>query len=422
MNSGDTAWVLVSAALVLFMTPGLALFYGGMVRSKSVLAMLLQNVATIAVISLVWGLVGWTLAFGPDAGGHGLLGTLHFAGLAHPQAPVPGFGAVHVPGPALVAFEMMFAVITTALLTGAGADRMRLPGFLVFAALWCLLVYVPLAHWIFSPNGWLAQRGVLDFAGGTVVETNSGVAALALALVLGRRRGWPRQQQPPHSLPLTLLGAGILWFGWFGFNAGSALAANSIAAQALVTTQLGGSAGMIGWLAIERIRHGRFTLLGGVSGAVAGLVAVTPACGFVSGWAAVVIGLAGGAASAAAVELKFRLGYDDSLDVLGVHGVGGIVGTLAVGLFATASVNPAVHHAGLLVGGGLHQLGVQALALSVTIVWSFTVTYALARLVSRFVGLRVDPDAETEGLDSSQHAEVAYDMGAVGAGSHLGSI
>jgi Amt family ammonium transporter len=329
---------------------------------------------------------------------------------------------VHVPGPAIVAFEMMFAIITTALLTGSGADRMRLPGFLVFAAAWCLLVYVPLAHWVFSPNGWLAQRGVLDFAGGTVVETNSGVAALALALVLGRRRGWPRHQSPPHSLPFTLLGAGILWFGWFGFNAGSALAANSVAAQALVTTQLGGSAGMIGWLVVERMRHGRFTLLGGVSGAIAGLVAVTPACGFVTGWAAVLIGIAGGAAAALAVEAKFRLGYDDSLDVLGVHGIGGIVGTLAVGLFATASVNPAVRHAGLFVGGGLHQLGVQALALVVTIGWSFTVTYLLAQLVSRFIGLRVSPEAESEGLDASQQAEVAYDMGSVSSGSHLGSL
>ena len=416
ISAGDTAWVLGAAGLVLFMTPGLALFYGGMVRSKSVLAMLLQNVATIAVVSVAWVAVGWTLAFGPDAGG-GWIGTLRFAGLAHPLAAVPGLGQ-SVPTPAVVAFQMMFAVITTALLTGAGADRMRLGGFLLFATLWSVVVYAPVAHWVFSPGGWLAHRGVLDFAGGTVVETNSGAAALALALALGPRRGWPRQVMAPHSLPLTMVGAGILWFGWFGFNAGSELRADTVAAQALLTTQLAGCTGLLGWLLVERLRSGRPTLLGGASGAVAGLVAITPACGFVPAWAALLIGLAGGVAAAWAVEIKFRLRYDDSLDVVGVHGVCGIVGTLAVGLLAAGAVNPAVRHAGLLAGGGLHLLGEQALAVLVTVAWSFPVTWLLARLVMRLVGLRVSAEDEQDGLDSSQHAEAAYDMGALGASGH----
>jgi ammonium transporter, Amt family len=414
IDAGDTAWVLGSAALVLFMTPGLALFYGGMVRSKNVLSMMVQNLAAIAIVSIVWAVLAYSLAFGPDAGG-GFIGTLHLTGLAHPEAPVPGLHLT-VPPLAFAAFQMMFAVITVALLTGTGADRMSFSGFLVFAALWTLVVYAPIAHWVFSPAGWLAQRGVLDFAGGNVVEIDSGASALALAFVLGRRRGWPRDAMAPHSLPLTVMGAGILWFGWFGFNAGSALAANGLAAQALVGTQLAACAGLLGWVAVERLRTGHATTLGAASGAVAGLVAITPACGFVNSMAAIVIGLAGGVAGVLAVGAKYRWGYDDSLDVVGVHGAGGVVGTLLVGVFATQHVNSAIGARGLFSGGGVGLLGEQALAVVVTIVWAFAMTWVVAQVVQRAVGLRVSEAVEVEGLDTAIHAESAYDFGNVRAG------
>ena len=401
IDSGDTAWVLGSAALVLFMTPGLALFYGGMVRSKNVLAMMVQNLATIAVVSVVWAVLAYSLAFGPDAGG-GFIGTLHLAGLAHPSVQVPGF-QLTVPPLAFAAFQMMFAVITAALLTGTGADRMRFHGFLAFAAIWTLVVYAPIAHWVFSPEGWLFRRGVLDFAGGNVVEIDSGASALALALVLGRRRGWPRDAMAPHSLPLTVLGAGILWFGWFGFNAGSALAANGVAAQALVSTQLAACTGLLGWLVIEKWRTGHATTLGAASGAVAGLVAITPAAGFVNAMAAMLIGLRGGVTGVLAVAVKFRFRYDDSLDVVGVHGACGVVGTLLLGVLA-------------MKGAGGHLLAEQALAVVCTIGWAFTLTYVVATLVERTVGLRVPPEIEIEGLDTAIHAESAYDFGNVRAG------
>ncbi len=294
VNAADTAWVLVCTAMVLFMTPGLALFYGGMVRSKHVLSMLAQNFAVIAVISVMWALVGYSLAFSGDAGA-GLLGNLHVAGLAHANSPLPGIHLT-VPQSAFAAFQMMFAVITTALLTGAGADRMRFGPFLVFATLWALIVYVPLAHWSFSPEGWLNKLGLLDFAGGTVVEINAGASALALVLVLGKRRGWPAEPMAPHSLPLTLLGAGILWFGWFGFNAGSALASGALAAQALIGTHLAGCGGLLGWMALEKKATGHATTLGAASGAVAGLVAITPAAGYVNSLGAIAIGFAAGMA------------------------------------------------------------------------------------------------------------------------------
>ena len=413
INAGDTAWVLGATALVLFMTPGLALFYGGMVRSKNVLGIMIQNFACIAVVSIVWALVAYTLAFGPDAGGNGLIGKLTFAGLANGQDPVPGLEALTIPPYAFAAFQMMFAVITTALLTGSGADRLDFRGFLVFATLWVTFVYAPLAHWVFSPGGWLFKRGVLDFAGGTVVEINSGMAGLALALVLRPRQGWPREAMAPHNLPIAVIGAGILWFGWFGFNAGSALGANFVAAHALMTTQLAACAAMLGWLLVERLRTGKATTLGAVSGAVVGLVAITPACGFVPAWAAIVIGFVAGMAGVLAAAAKFRLGYDDSLDVLAIHGVGGFIGTLAIGLFAATSVNPAVAHEGLFMGGGAHQLGVQALAVAVTMAWSFGMTLIIATLVQRTVGLRITPEQEIRGLDTSLHAESAYDLGNV---------
>jgi Amt family ammonium transporter len=409
INTGDTSWLLVSAALVLFMTPGLAFFYGGMVRSKHVLAMLAQNFAVIAVVSVVWTALAYSLAFGHL---DGLLGDLHFAWLAHPREAVPGLHLT-VPPLSFVAFQMMFAVITAALLTGAGADRMRFGGFLTFAALWVLVVYAPLAHWVFSPTGWLAQQGVLDFAGGTVVEINAGASALALVLVLGKRRGWPQEAMAPHSLPLTLLGAGILWFGWFGFNAGSALASGDLAAQALVGTHLAGCGGLLGWIVFEKKVTGHATTLGAASGAVAGLVGITPAAGFVNSVGAIVIGFLAGVAGLYAVRLKFRLGYDDSLDVVAVHGIGGVVGTLAVGVFATRTVNPVGR--GLIDGGGGTLLGHQALAVVVAASFAFAATWVLAQVVQRTVGLRVSPEVELQGLDMAIHAETAYEHGAFGA-------
>ncbi len=404
IDSGDTAWVLVSTALVLFMTPGLALFYGGMVRSKHVLTMLAQNFGVIAVVSILWVLVGFSLAFHGDVAG--LFGNLGLLGFAHVDATLPGFD-LSVPTTAFAGFQMMFAVITAALLTGAGADRMRFGPFLAFTAVWLLVVYVPLAHWAFTPDGWLHRLGLLDFAGGTVVEINAGASALALVLVLGRRLGWPREPMPPHSLPLTLLGAGILWFGWFGFNAGSALSSGHLAAQALLSTHLAACGGLLGWMALEKRYTGHATTLGAASGAVAGLVAVTPAAGYVNSLAATIIGLVAGAAGLTAVRLKFRLGYDDSLDVVGVHGVCGVVGTLAVGLFATHTVNPAGQ--GLFDGGGLHLLGVQALGVLAAAAWAFVGTGAVALAVDKLVGLRVPPEHEHAGLDTVIHAESAYD-------------
>jgi Amt family ammonium transporter len=394
---------------VLFMTPGLALFYGGMIRTKNVLAMIVANFATIGVVSIVWAVVAYSIAFGPDAG-HGLLGNLHLAGLAHPERQVPGF-QLTVPPLAFAAFQMMFAVITAALLTGTVAERAKFGAFLLFAVLWLVIVYAPIAHWVFSPAGWLAKKGVLDFAGGNVVEIDSGASALALALVIGRRKGWPREVIAPHSLPFTMLGAGILWFGWFGFNAGSALASGALASQALVGTQLAASAGMLAWLVLEKARTGKATTLGAASGAVAGLVAITPACGFVNSMASILIGAAGGAVSLFACSFKHRGGYDDSLDVVGVHGAAGLVGTLLVGVFATTKVNGAIKYDGLVHGHSFHLLGVQALAVVVTIAWAFTMTYLIATLVQKTMGLRVTEAAEVEGLDTVLHAESAYDFG-----------
>ncbi|MDQ1415231.1 MAG: ammonium transporter, Amt family [Acidimicrobiaceae bacterium] len=418
MNSGDTAWVLASAALVLFMTPGLAFFYGGMVRAKNVLGMLMQNFFCMGVISVLWMLVVFSLAFGDDHGG--LIGGFNFAGLSgltHAGATLPGYTgalALTVPPVAFVAYQMMFAVITPALITGATADRLRFAGFAVFAGLWAVLVYAPVAHWVFSPNGWLAQRGALDFAGGTVVHINAGAAALAVVLVVGHRRGWPGEAMPPHSLPLTLLGAGILWFGWFGFNAGSALGANALAAQALINTHLAAAAAMLGWLVVERLKDHRATTLGAASGAVAGLVAITPCAGYVNAAAAVVIGLVAGVVCFLAISLKYRFRYDDALDVIGVHLVGGIVGSLLVGVFATRAVN-ANGRDGLLAGGGLQLLGEQALAVGVTMIFSFSVSFVLAKAIDATIGLRVTPDEEIEGLDTTQHAETGYNLRELGS-------
>jgi Amt family ammonium transporter len=426
MDSGNTAWVLASAALVLFMTPGLALFYGGMVRSKNVLGMLMQNFFCMGLVSVLWALVLFSLAFGEDLGG-GLLGGFDFVGLkdlgiadvAEAAENIPGL-ALTIPPLIFVAFQLMFAIITPALITGAVADRMRFAAWVSFVVLWMLFVYTPVAHWVFSPEGWLFDRGALDFAGGTVVHINAGIAALALVIVLGKRKGWPGEAMAPHSLPLTLLGTGILWFGWFGFNAGSALAADGIAAQAFINTHMAAAAALIGWLVIERIKGGHATTLGAASGAVAGLVAITPCAGFVGVMPALIIGFLAGVICFAAIQLKFRFGYDDALDVVGIHLVGGILGSLALGFFADDAVNPAAID-GLFLGGGTELLGNQLLAVGATLVWSFVVTFVLAKMIDATIGLRVKEDQEAEGLDVTQHAEAAYAYGDFGAMGRVGS-
>ena len=408
VDSGDTAWIIVCTALVLLMTPGLAFFYAGLVRSKHALGMIMQSFVTIAIVSVTWVVVGYSLAFDHDAFG-GLIGGLDLAGLTHAEVAVPGL-PLTVPPLAFVAFQMMFAILTAALISGASADRMKFGAFVTFIAIWSVVVYAPLAHWAWSPEGWLHKAGLLDFAGGTVVEICSGASALALALVIGPRRGWPREMMAPHNLPLALLGAGLLWFGWIGFNAGSALSAGYLAASAALATHLSGVGGMIGWLVLEKRLAGKATTLGAASGAVAGLVAITPAAGFVSPLPALLIGATAGVVSLFAIRLKFRFKYDDSLDVVAVHYVGGVVGTLFVGLFAAAAVNPAVRHQGLLLGGGLTQLARQGLGVLAATAFAFTATYVIAWVLRATIGLRVEPDDEVEGLDSSQHAESAYEF------------
>jgi ammonium transporter, Amt family len=411
ISPGDTAWVLASAALVLFMTPGLAFFYGGMVRAKNVLAMLMQNFFSMGLVSVLWAAVVYTLAF------HGTgkwIGNLDLAWM-HDVAKVPatGFGGVHIPPLAFFAFQLMFAIITPALITGAIADRMKFSAWFWFLGIWLVVVYAPVAHWVFSPAGWLFRRGALDFAGGTVVHINAGIAALAVVLVIGRRRGWPQHPMPPHMLPWTLLGAGVLWFGWFGFNAGSALGANDIAAQAFVNTNMAAAAAMLGWLLFERIRGGHATTLGAASGAVAGLVAITPCAGYVGGMAPIYIGLIAGALCYFACSIKFRFRYDDALDVVGVHLVGGIVGSLLLGFFADAAFNPAVTHEGVFVSGGSWELmGDQLIAVVSTIVWSGALTFIICWVLSKVMpgGIRVSEEEEETGLDLTQHSEVGYSL------------
>jgi Amt family ammonium transporter len=400
IDTGDTAWVLGATALVLFMTPGLALFYGGLVRSKNVLGTMMQSMAAIAIVSVVWLLAGYTLAFGPDTGGLiGGLAHLGFRGVGEaPHALAPT-----VPQSAFAAFQLMFAVITPALIAGAFAERVRFGGYVLFVALWSLVVYAPLAHWVWG-GGFLGAEGIgsLDFAGGTVVHISAGAAALAAALYVGRRRGFPRGNFAPHNVPMVVLGAGILWFGWFGFNAGSALGANGLASSAFLATHLGAAGAMIGWLVAERLRHGKATAVGGATGAVAGLVAITPAAGFVGPLPALAIGLIGGAVCFAAVELKSRLGYDDSLDAVGVHMIGGLVGALLTGVFASLAINPAG------ADGGVAQVGRQAAAAGITLAFSFLATLAILKLVDRLVGFRVPAEAEDTGVDLAEHGESAY--------------
>ena len=408
-DTGDTAWVLASTALVMFMTPGLALFYGGMVRAKNILGMLMQNFFALGLVSVLWALVAYTLAFGGDGK---WIGDFDFFGLKDVAGTFPvGLEALTIPPLLFMAYQMMFAVITPALITGAVADRMKWAAWVVFLGVWVVLVYAPVAHWVFAPSGWLFKRGALDFAGGTVVHINAGIAALAVVLVLGKRRGWPKNPMPPHSLPFTLIGAGILWFGWFGFNAGSALGGNALAAQAMVNTHLAAAAAMLSWLAVERMKSGHATTLGAASGCVAGLVAITPCAGFVGGMAPVYIGLVAGALCYLAVSLKFRFGYDDSLDVIGVHLIGGIVGSLLVAFFADASVNSVVgENEGIFLGGGTELLVDQIVAVVATIVFSFVVTYVIAFVIDKTMGIRVTEEDEEIGLDQTQHAEAGYSL------------
>jgi Amt family ammonium transporter len=409
IDQGATAWVLISIALVAFMTPGLAFFYGGMVRSKNVLGMLMQNIFAMGLISVIWATVGFSLAFG---GTGKYIGNFDFA-LMKDLATIeslPGYTgdfALVIPVLAFFAFQMMFAVITPALITGATADRLKFSAYAVLIAVWAIVVYPTVARWVFSPNGWLFQRGALDFAGGAVVHINAGAAALAVILVLGNRKGWPREAMPPHNLPFTVLGTGILWFGWFGFNAGSALAANGLASQALVNTHLAAASAMLAWLLVEKLRAGHATTLGAASGAVAGLVAITPCAGFVGGMAPIFIGLIAGAVCYLALTLKTRFNFDDSLDVIAVHLVGGILGALLLGFFSDTKVN-SLGFDGVLFGGGSKLLVNQLIAIGATFAFSFIVTWVVAKILDATIGLRVSTEDELVGLDQSQHAESAY--------------
>ncbi len=414
MDSGDTAFVLMSAALVMFMTPGLALFYGGMVRAKNVLATVMQSFFTIGLVSVLWVLAAYSLAFGPDKGG--LIGGLDYLGFAGVgQEPNPDLSPT-IPHIAYAVFQLFFAAITPALITGAFAERMKFSAFALFTTLWLFLVYAPLAHWVWAPGGWLREFGALDFAGGTVVHMNSGFAALAAAIVIGKRRGFLKEAIVPHNLTLTILGAGILWFGWFGFNAGSALAANGLAATAFIATNTATGAAVLGWCLTDYLRRRKTTTLGAASGAVAGLVAITPAAGYVGPMGSIAIGLAAGIVCALAVGLKYRAGYDDALDVVGVHAVGGMLGALLIGVFANTAFNEAGGD-GLLAGGGFGLLGRQAVAVGATLAFSFGLSFVLLKVVDLLVGLRVTEEEELTGLDIAQHEEVGYAFAEGGAGS-----
>ena len=405
IDSGDTAWLLTSSALVLLMTaPGLALFYGGMVRRKNVLGTLMQSFIILALISVQWVLWGYSISFGPDRGG--IIGGLDWVGLKNVGlTPNADYGAT-VPHQAYMVFQMMFAVITPALITGAFAERMKFSTFLVFIICWATLIYDPLAHWVWGTGGWLRNLGALDFAGGTVVHISSGVSALAAAIVFGKRRGYGHEPMPPHNLPFTVLGASLLWFGWFGFNAGSAISAGALATSAFVVTNTATATAALAWMFTEWMVRGKPTVLGAASGAVAGLVAITPASGFVGPLSSIIIGIGAGVFCFTACNIKAKLGYDDSLDVVGVHGIGGTWGALATGLFATKTINP--DGADGLFFGNPGQLGIQAIAVLATWVLAFVGTFILLKIVDALMGLRVSSEEEQTGIDLSQHDENAY--------------
>jgi ammonium transporter, Amt family len=438
-DTGDTAWMMTATALVLLMTPGLALFYGGMVRSKSVLNMMMMSIGSIGLVGVLWVLYGYSMAFGSSVGDAGLIGDpTQFAGMsgllegtyladaeAGTEVSIPLVGTI--PALVFVAFQAMFAVITVALISGAVADRMKFGSWLIFAGTWASLVYFPVAHWVFAfddvtagPGGWIANDlAAIDFAGGTAVHINAGIAALVLSIVIGKRRGWPREPMRPHNLTLVMLGAALLWFGWFGFNAGSAVGSSGIAAYAFLNTFVGTGAAMIAWLVTERIRDGRPTSLGGASGVVAGLVAITPACSSVSPLGAIAIGVIAGVLCALAVSAKFRFGFDDSLDVVGVHLVGGLVGTLLIGFLATPDSPAGV--SGMFYGGGFDQLWRQAVGALVVLVYAAVVTAVIALALKFTIGLRINDDDEIDGVDETEHAETAYDFSTLRGSGGLGT-
>ncbi len=445
IDTGNTAWTLAAAALVLFMTPGLALFYGGMVRTKSVLNMMMMSFISMATVGTVWVLWGYSETFGADAGG-GLIGNPfdHFAlngvmdaiyGYVPANAATGAAAAGGIPGPAFVAFQVVFAIIAVALISGAIADRAKFTTWTIFTVLWSTLVYFPAAHWVFAfssfaaeKGGWIANKaegmlfggaGAYDFAGGTAIHINAGVAGLALAILLRKRVGWPREPMRPHNLTLVMIGAGILWFGWFGFNAGSALSAGTLAAGVWVNTLGATATAMLGWLLVEKLRDGHFTSLGAASGVVAGLVAITPACATVSPLGALAVGLLAGVGCALAVGLKFRFGFDDSLDVVGVHLVGGLIGTLLIGVLADAKSSPTgaaglAMNSGLFNGGGFAQLWAQVQGALAVLVYSFVVTYLIGLALHKTIGFTVAEEDEVSGIDLLEHAETAYDLAALG--------
>ncbi|WP_432734653.1 ammonium transporter [Maridesulfovibrio sp. FT414] len=400
MNAADTSFILICAALVMFMTPGLALFYAGMVRSKNVLATIMQSFIMLGLVSIVWAVIGYTLAFGTDIGG--IIGGLDFFALNGVGMDTLNSPADNLPHLLFMVFQCMFAVITPALITGAFAERMRFGALLIFSTLWVIFVYSPMCHWVWG-GGWMGSDGALDFAGGAVVHMSSASAALAACLVMGKRKGYGKEPFIPHNLPMTLLGAGILWFGWFGFNAGSALAANGLAANAFVTTHMAAAAAVLGWLLVETMHAGKPTTLGAASGAVAGLVAITPAAGFVTPMAAIVIGFGGGAICYGGVLLKSKFKYDDSLDVVGIHGIGGTFGAIATGLFASIGAE------GLFYGNP-GQLWIQIESCIATWGYCFAVSWILFKLIDKFYGLRPSEEAEVAGMDVSEHSEAGYQM------------
>jgi Amt family ammonium transporter len=432
IDTGNTAWLLVSTALVLLMTPGLALFYGGLNRSKGVLNMMMMSFSTIGLVSILWLFYGFSASFGADTAG-GLFGDLgqYFGSKTYIDqmwgATAENASGIGIPTYVFMVFQMTFAVITVALISGAIADRAKFAGWLLFAFGWATLVYFPVAHNVWG-GGWIAQKlHPLDFAGGTAVHINAGAAALGVALVLGKRIGWPRESMKPHNVPFVALGAGLLWFGWFGFNAGSELTVDGVTGLAFVNTQVATAAAVLGWVIVEWIRDRKPTLVGASSGAIAGLVAITPACGFIDSWAAVLLGLVAGIVCALAVSLKYRFGFDDSLDVVGVHFVGGWLGSLALGFFANSDLNSYITGAagakdGLFFGGGVDQLLAQAGASGIVTVYSFAVAFILAFIIQKTVGFRVTPEAEVEGIDIAEHAESGYDLNTAGGGSAAGAF
>jgi len=408
IDPAATAWLLASTALVLLMTPGLAIFYGGMVRTTGVLNMIMMSFISIPLVTVAWLLVGYTVAFSDDSAG-GLAGSLKHVGMLGID---PSTLRGPVPELLFATFQLGFAIVTAALVSGAIADRAKFAAWMVFVPLWTVAVYAVVAHWVWAPGGWLFEFGALDYAGGLVVEIVSGMSALALALVLGPRIGFKKDAMRPHNLPFVLLGCGLLWFGWFGFNAGSALAANGMASAVFLNTLVAGCLGMLGWITVEQVRDGRPTTFGAASGVIAGLVAITPSCGTVNTLGAAVVGVAAGITCSFAVGAKFRFGYDDSLDVVGVHFVGGVVGVLLIGLLATEVMTGGAE--GLFYGGGFAQLGKQSLGALVVGAYAFAVSYVLAKVIDRVMGFRVSPEDETTGVDFTQHAETAYAEGVHG--------